>query len=266
MSEFLLKKNNVSIHGFGSKIMIFSHGYGCNKAMWRFLAPSFFETHKVVLLDLVGSGDSETSAYEFDKYSTLDAYANDIIELCDSQKWTSLVFVGHSVSSMIGVLCAKKRPDLISELIMIGPSPCYINKDSYEGGFSESDIHDLLDSMDSNSLGWSSFITPVIMNNPERPELTEELKNSFCRTEPTIAKHFGRVTFLSDNRDDLNYVKTKSLIIQSKIDSIAPINVGSYISKQITNAQFKLIDSVGHCPHLSHPEKTIEAMKTFLFS
>jgi sigma-B regulation protein RsbQ len=266
MSDSLLKKNNVSIHGFGSKIMIFSHGYGCSKSMWRLIAPSFFDTHKVVLLDLVGSGDSDTAVYDFNKYSTLEAYADDIIELCDSQKWSSVVFVGHSVSSMIGVLFAKKRPDLISELIMIGPSPCYINKESYEGGFAESDIHDLLDSMDSNYLGWSSFITPVIMNNPDRPELSEELKNSFCRTEPAIAKHFGRVTFLSDNREDLKLVHAKSLIIQSEVDSIAPIVVGTYISENMSNAQFSLIDTVGHCPHLSHPEKTIEAMKSFLFS
>jgi sigma-B regulation protein RsbQ len=266
MSNSIIKRNNVSIHGFGSQIMLFSHGYGCSKSMWRLLAPSFFETFKVVLYDLVGSGNSEISAYDFNKYSTLEGYADDLIELCDSQKWTSVIFVGHSVSSMIGALAAKKRPDLFTDLIMISPSPCYINKENYVGGLTESDVYDLLEAMDSNYLGWSSSITSVIMDNPDKPELTEELKNSFCRTDPSIAKHFGRVTFLSDNRDDLKQVSTRCLIIQSKIDHIAPIFVGNFIFEQIENASIALIDSVGHCPHLSHPEKTIEAMNSFLFA
>lgn len=259
-----LQQHNGSILGNGKDIILFLHGFGCNKSMWRFVIPDFMDTYTVVTLDLIGSGNSDISSYNFDKYSNLSGHADDILELCDEQMWKSVHIVGHSVSSMIGVMAAIKRPDLVASLILVGPSPCYVNKENYYGGFSESDIMELLDNMDSNYLGWSSAITPVIMDNPDRPELTEELKNSFCRTDPTIAKHFGRVTFLSDNRADLSRVRVPTLIIQSAVDTIAPVEVGRYVAEHIINSQLTILPTVGHCPHLSHPNETTKAIKDFI--
>lgn len=260
----VIKKNNVSVTGLETQPIIFAHGFGCDQHMWRFVAPRFETSHKVVLFDLVGSGKSDISAYDFTKYASLEAYASDIIDLCDSLLLSNVIFVGHSVSAMIGVLAAKKRPNLFSKLVLVGPSPRYINTENYVGGFSENDILELLDSMDSNYLGWSTQITPVIMDNPERPELAEELNNSFCRTDPKIARHFARVTFTSDNRADLSSITVPSLIIQTKVDAIAPVSVGKFVHNNIQNSSFVLLDAVGHCPHLSSPDATFEAINSFI--
>lgn len=259
-------KHNVSIHGSGKQILIFLHGFGCNKSMWRFVAPAFYDSYTVVLLDLIGSGKSDIASYDFAKYDQLQGHSDDIIDLCHEQNWQDVILIGHSVSSMISILAAKKEPMLFKNLVLLGPSPCYINKENYFGGFNESDIHGLLDTMDANYLGWSSAITPVIMDNPDRPELTEELNNSFCRTDPSVAKHFGRVTFLSDNRSDLAFVHTPTLVIQSVVDSIAPVEVGKFVAQHMPNTTFTLIQAIGHLPHLSHPELTIHAIKNYLAS
>ena len=260
----LLHRNNVRIVGRGHRPMVFAHGFGCDQNMWRFMAPTFEKDYKVVLFDHMGAGRSDISAYEREKYGSLDGYARDIVELCQELELSDVVFVGHSVSAMIGVLAAKQDPSRFGALILIGPSPRYINDDGYEGGFSRQDIDELLDSLESNYLGWSSAMAPAIMGNPERPELGTELANSFCRTDPTIASQFARVTFLSDNRADLAQVTIPTLILQCSDDIIAPKPVGEFIHAQIPGSALVQLKATGHCPNLSAPEETADAILTFL--
>jgi len=244
--------------------MLFAHGYGCDQTMWRLVAPAFADDYRVVLFDHVGAGRSDLSAYNRVKYSSLQGYADDILEICAELDLRHVIFVGHSVSAMIGVLAAIKQPQLFDRLVLIGPSPSYINDDMYRGGLTRKDIDDLLELQDSNFLGWSSTLAPTIMGNPDRPELGEELVNSFCRTDPEIAKQFAAVTFLSDNRADLPKVRTPTLIIQCQQDVIAPMAVGQYVHQQLSNSELAVLTASGHCPHLSAPEETIEAIKRFL--
>ncbi len=244
--------------------MLFAHGYGCDQSMWRMVAPAFQENYRIVLFDHVGFGNSDLSSFDLTKYGTLQGYAQDVLDICRELKLEKVIFVGHSVSSMIGVLAAIEAPALFDKLILIGPSPRYINDADYVGGFTKADIDGLLDFLDSNYLGWSQTMAPVIMQNPERPELAEELANSFCRTKPEIAKHFAKVTFLSDNRPDLPKLKTPSIILQCDPDSIAPVCVGEYTHKHLTNSLLVMLKASGHCPHLSAPAETISAMRSFL--
>jgi sigma-B regulation protein RsbQ len=244
--------------------MIFAHGFGCDQNMWRVVTPAFEDEYRIVLFDHVGAGGSDLSAYNRAKYDSLQGYAKDVLEISRELELTRAIFVGHSVSAMIGVLAALQEPDRFERLVLIGPSPRYIDDDGYAGGFSREDIEGLLDSLDSNYLGWSSAMAPVIMGNPDRPELGTELTNSFCRTNPEIAKDFARVTFLSDNRADLQKVKTRSLILQCSEDAIAPQEVGEYVSRQIPNGVLRLMQATGHCPNLSAPEETVSAIKDFL--
>lgn len=246
--------------------MLFSHGFGCDQNMWRFVAPAFEDQYKVVLFDHVGAGRSDLSAYESEKYNSLEGYARDVVEICRELDLTDVVFVGHSVSAMIGVLAAKLDPTRFGALVLVGPSPRYINDEGYEGGFTRADIEQLLDSLDSNYLGWSSAMAPVIMGNADRPELGEELTNSFCRTDPTIASHFARVTFLSDNRADLANVRMPTLILQCSDDIIAPASVGDFIHARIPGSVLVPMKATGHCPNLSAPGETTEAIKAFLNS
>ncbi|MET3426623.1 sigma-B regulation protein RsbQ [Actinoplanes tereljensis] len=246
--------------------MVFAHGYGCDQNMWRLVAPAFADTYRLVLFDHVGNGKSDLSAYHDDRYSTLDGYADDVLEILHENDLWDVVFVGHSVSSMIGIIAAIKEPERFAKLVLIGPSPRYINEpaDGYLGGFTHADLDSLLDSLDSNYLGWSSQMAPVIMGNPERPELGEELTNSFCRTDPEIAKKFARVTFLADNRDDLLKLRTPSLILQCTDDVIAPTFVGDYVHKHTAGSTMVYMNATGHCPNLSAPEETIDAIKSWL--
>lgn len=259
----VLSRNNISVLGDGQPI-IFAHGFGCDQNMWRYVYPEFQKSHKVILFDHVGSGDSDYSAYSKKKYSTLQGYADDIIEIIKELKLSDVIFVGHSVSSMIGALAAIKEPSLFAKLVMVGPSPSYINEGDYVGGFNRKDIEELLESLDSNYLGWSSSMAPVIMGNSDRPELSEELKNSFCRTDPEIAKHFAKTTFLSDNRKDLKNLQTPTLVLQCSDDVIAPEAVGHYVANNIQDGEFFKLKAVGHCPNLSAPEETISAIQRFL--
>jgi sigma-B regulation protein RsbQ len=266
--EFLmstvLKRNNVRVGGRGEQPMIFAHGYGCDQNMWRFVTPAFEETYKVILFDHVGHGQSDASAYDRAKYGSLDGYADDVLEICRALNLADVIFVGHSVSAMIGVIAAVREPDRFSRLVLIGPSPCYINGDDYLGGFNRNDIDGLLEFLDSNHLGWSSTMAPAIMGNADRPELGEELTNSFCRTDPDIAKHFARVTFHSDNRADLPKVKTKALVLQCSADVIAPEEVGRYVHRNLPHSEFVMMRATGHCPNLSAPEETVAAIRGFL--
>jgi sigma-B regulation protein RsbQ len=232
--------------------------------MWRFMAPHFESGYKVVLFDHVGAGSSDVAAYDRGKYGTLDGYATDVLELCDELDLTDVVFVGHSVSAMIGVLAAKRQPERFGALVLVGPSPRYLNDEGYAGGFSPQDISELLDALDSNYLGWSSTMAPAIMGNPDRPELGGELANSFCRTDPAIASQFARVTFLSDNRDDLAAVRVPTLILQCADDIIAPTAVGDFVHAQMQGSELVRLNATGHCPNLSAPDETTTAVKHFL--
>ena len=260
----VLRRNNITVSGTGTRPMLFAHGYGCDQHMWRLVAPAFDETHRVVLFDHVGAGRSDLTAYRPSKYSSLRGYADDVLEICRELDLHDVVFVGHSVSAMIGVLAATQEPERFGGLVLIGPSPRYIDDGDYLGGFSRQDIDDLLAFQDSNYLGWASHLGPVIMGNSDRPALAEELTNSFCRTDPAIAKQFAAVTFLSDNRADLPKVRTPSLILQCRDDAIAPVAVGEYVHRQIGGSSLVLLEATGHCPHLSAPNETVAAIRAFV--
>ncbi len=244
--------------------MLFAHGFGCDQNMWRYVTPAFEANYKIVLFDHVGAGHSDLTAYSADKYSQLEGYAADIVEICEELKLEEVIFVGHSVSSMIGILASLQAPHLFKSLIMVAPSPSYINEGDYVGGFTQEQISELLESLDNNHLGWSMAMAPVIMANPERGELGEELANSFCRTDPDIARQFAKATFLSDKRDLLPKVTIPTLILQCSEDVIAPEEVGTYMHQNMKDSQLVLMEATGHCPNLSAPEETVQAIKQFL--
>lgn len=257
-------RNNVNVSGDGPGTLVFSHGFGCDQTMWQYLVGHFTSRFRIVLYDLVGAGRSDMDSYEQEKYSSLAGYAQDLGEIIEEFAIGPVVLVSHSVSAMIGVLADRQLPGRISGHIMIGPSPCYIDSDDYVGGFKLSDIASLLDTLDSNYLGWSSTMAPTIMGAPGQPALGEELTNSFCRTDPEIAKQFARVTFMSDNRKDIAGLCTPSLILQSTDDLIAPLAVGEYVHAMMPNSTLALIPNIGHCPHMSAPDACSEAMDSFL--
>jgi sigma-B regulation protein RsbQ len=258
------RRNNVVIRGHGTQPMLFAHGFGCDQTMWRFVTPAFENDYQVVLFDYVGSGKSDWSAYDPQRYSTLEGYARDVLDICQGLDLRDVIFVGHSVSSMVGVLAANQEPERFSDLVLIGPSPRYINDSGYVGGFERADIESLLDTMERNYLGWASFLTPVIMKNPDRPELTKELEASFCSTDPEIARRFAEATFYADNRADLSKVRLPSLVLQCSEDAIAPPEVGEYMHRHLNGSTFRVMEATGHCPHMSHPEETIRLMKEYL--
>ncbi|MBT1259974.1 MULTISPECIES: alpha/beta fold hydrolase [Pseudomonas] len=260
----LLHRNNVSVMGNGTSTLVFSHGFGCNQAMWNYLAPHFLERFRVVMYDLVGAGLSDLGAFDKAKYGTLEGYARDLNEIIEAYAVGPVILVGHSVSAMIGALADRLAPGRISAHVMIGPSPRYIDEDGYIGGFKRGDIEDLLDTLDSNYLGWSSAMAPVIMGAPDQPALGEALTESFCRTEPEIAKQFARVTFMSDNRQDVIGLATPVLILQSTDDLIAPVAVGEYLHSVLSHSRYCLVENIGHCPHMSAPQACAAAMDDFL--
>ncbi len=265
MSENILQRNNVNISGNGTQPMLFAHGFGCDQNMWRYLAPAFADEYKLVLFDYVGSGRSDITAFEPKRYSELKGYAQDVLDVCDALKLKDVVFVGHSVSAMIGIIAAIERPELFSSLVLITPSPCFLNyPPDYIGGFERSDIDELLALMDKNYMGWANHLSGVVMGNPDRPELSQELETSFCSTDPKTAKKFAEATFLSDNRHILHLVGVPSLIMQSSEDIIAPMTVGEHLRKTIPNSTLKNMKATGHCPHVSHPEETRDLIRDFL--
>jgi sigma-B regulation protein RsbQ len=264
MDERLMKQFNLKVTGKGTKPMVFAHGFGCDQNMWRFIVPAFEDDYKIVLFDYVGSGKSDLQAYSMEKYGSLFGYADDVIEICKSLNLRDIIFVGHSVSSMIGLLAANQEPKLFEKIIFVGPSARYINDTGYTGGFEKKDIEELLDTMDKNYVGWANFLGPAIMKNPEHPELSAELTESFCSTDPKIARKFAEVTFFSDNRNDLKKLKIPSLIMQCSDDLIAPLEVGEYLHKNIPNSTLRVMKATGHCPHMSSPEETIKLIHEYL--
>jgi sigma-B regulation protein RsbQ len=258
------KRNNVRVSGDGAATMVFAHGFGCDQNMWRLLAPAFQGRFRTVMFDLVGAGNSDLSAYSSAKYRSLHGYAADVLEIIEEFGNGPVIFVGHSVSATIGMLAANRAPEHFVSHVMIGPSPCYINDGDYVGGFSREDIEGLLATMESNYLGWSSSMAPAIMGSPEQPGLGVELTNSFCRTDPEIAREFARATFLSDHRADVPLHSTPTLILQCSDDLIAPRSVGEYMHRTLPNATLRIIENVGHCPHLSAPSASASAMEEFL--
>ena len=260
-----VERNNVRSAGSpDGRPVMFAHGFGCDQRMWRSVIPAFTDTYHVVGFDHVGFGGSDASAFDASAYGALDRYADDVLEIIAEMDLRDLVFVGHSVSAMIGVLASIAEPGRIAGLVMVCPSPRYIDDDGYVGGFSEQDIGELLRSLDSNYLGWSGAMAPVIMGNPDRPELSEELRDSFCRVDPVIARHFARITFLSDNRADLERVAVPTLILQSAVDAIAPPSVGTYVAARIPGSELSVLEVTGHCPHLSDPALTAGVIRGFV--
>ncbi|HWH32460.1 MAG TPA: alpha/beta hydrolase [Egibacteraceae bacterium] len=258
-------RNNVTVSGReDGRPMLFVHGFGCDQQMWRYVTPEFSDTHRVVLMDHVGHGGSDHAAYDPARYATLDGYAADLVEILEELDLRDVVIVGHSVSAMIGALAAIRAPQRVGALVMVSPSPRYLDDDGYVGGFQREAIEELLDSLDANYLGWSSAMAPVIMGNAERPELGQELTSSFCRTNPDIARDFARVTFLSDNRADLARVPVPTLVLQCAEDVLAPDAVGQYVADQVADATLVRLRATGHCPNLSAPEETVAAIKAFL--
>jgi sigma-B regulation protein RsbQ len=261
----VVERHNVTVTGRpDGQPMLFSHGFGCDQHMWRDVVPRFEPTFKVVLFDHIGNGGSDASAYDVARYSSLAGYAADVLDICRELDLEDVIFVGHSVSSMVGVLAAIEEPSRFAKLVLVGPSPRYIDDDGYVGGFAESDILELLDSLESNYLGWSSAMAPVIMGNPDRPALGQELTESFCRSDPDIARRFARVTFLSDNRADLGKVGTPTLVLQCTDDVIAPDAVGEFVHRSIVGSELVRLQATGHCPNLSAPEETADAIAAFV--
>lgn len=244
--------------------MLFAHGFGCDQTMWRHVAAAFEADHKVVLFDHVGAGGSDLTAYRRSKYATLAGYAADMLEICDALDLRGIVFVGHSVGAMIGALAAIQRPERFASLVLVAPSPRYINDDDYYGGFAQQDIDGLMELLDSNYMAWASMLGPTIMGNPDRPELASELTSSFCRYDPEIARQFARVTFTADNRADLPKLKQRTLILQCSQDAVAPEAVGEYVHRHIPDSRLVKLKATGHCPNLSAPEETIAAIRAFV--
>jgi sigma-B regulation protein RsbQ len=260
----VLARNNVHVSGRGERAMVFAHGFGCDQNMWRFVASVFESDFKVVLFDHVGAGGSDLSAYDNTKYSTLDGYADDLVQIGRELGLKDAVFVGHSVSAMIGVLASLNAPDLFGRMVLVCPSARYIDDGDYKGGFSEKQIAELLEFLEDNHMGWSAAMAPSIMGNPDRPELGEELTNSFCRTDPEIAKAFARVTFTSDNRDDLSKVIVPTLILQCSEDIIASEEVGKFVRSRIPGSEIVFLKATGHCPNLSSPGEVVAAIRAYV--
>ena len=260
----VLERNNVKVFGSGTQPMLFAHGFGCDQNMWRLITTAFEKDYRIVLFDYVGSGRSDAKAWSADRYSSLDGYASDILDVIEALDLRDVILVGHSVSSMIGVLAANRAPDRFARLIMVGPSPRYINEDGYVGGFERKDIEGLLDMMDQNFVGWANFLAPAIMKNPDRPELGQELTESFCSTDPVIARRFAEATFFADNRADLPKLGVPSLVLQCSEDMVAPDAVGAYVHRMTPNSTLRVLSATGHCPHMSHPEETIEVIRDYL--
>ena len=263
-----LEKSNVTVSGLGAgaPALVFLHGLGADQSQWRLVAPAYENRYQVVRLDLVGAGHSDCQAYDRRaRHSSLQGHADDLLDVLRALALEEVVFVGHSISAMIGVLAALREPARFAKLVLLSPSPRFLNDTGYAGGFEQADINELLAAMDQDYTGWSTAMAPVLIGAGQRPELVLEMSNSFVHTNPDIARHFARLTFLSDNRDVLPFLLTPTLIIQSEHDVVAPLAVGLYLQQQLVDSELVVIDTTGHCPHLSAPKQTRAAIDSFLY-
>ena len=265
LRDRIIARNNVRIWGQGDRTLVFVHGFGCDQSMWRFVTPSFEQSYRIVLLDLTGSGQSDLSAFDLKRHSQLEGYAEDLIEILTALELQDSIFIGHSVSGMIGAIASLSHPELFSHLLLVAPSPCYINHPpDYIGGFEQEDIEEMLELMDHNYMGWARFLAPVVASGQENPDLAQELETSFCSTDPITAKTFAKATFFSDHRAILPQVSRPCLIMQCREDAVAPLEVGQYLQAHLPQAQLVHLEAVGHCPHVSHPEETIAVIQDYL--
>jgi sigma-B regulation protein RsbQ len=261
----ILARNNVRILGSGTQPMLFAHGFGCDQTMWRFVAPAFADTHRVIRFDHIGCGGSDASAYDDARHATLDGYASDVVDILEALDLRDVVFVGHSVSAQIGLLASLRVPERFDRLVLIGPSPRYLNDPpDYVGGFERADIDGLIDMIDRNLLGFANFLAPAAMGAQNPAELTAELRDSICAADPYITRRFALATFLGDDRDKLPAVRVPALVIQCRDDSIAPMQVGEYVHRRLAGSMLRVLDASGHCPHLSHPAETVALIRDYL--
>jgi len=257
-------RNNITIFGAADgPLIVLAHGFGCDQRLWRLVVDRLKNEFRLLLLDHVGSGDSDPASWDAQKYSSLTGYAADVVDLVRELDLHEVVFVGHSVAAMIGALAVIAEPGRFAKLIMLTPSPRYVDDGDYRGGFSRSDIDELLESLELNYLGWSHAMAPVIMGTPDRPELEDELAETFCRNNPTYARVFARAMFLSDNRDDLARIPVPTLVIECAQDAIAPREVGAYVQQRIPGSRLVTLDATGHCPQVSAPDATAAAISDF---
>ena len=260
-----LKRNNVHVIGEGERTFLLAHGFGCDQNMWQFLVPQLTGHGRLVLFDFVGSGRSDISAYSSERYSQLDGYARDVLEVMAHFADTPAVFVGHSVGASVGMIAADRQPELFSHLALVCPSPCFINDPpDYEGGFERSDLEELIDLMDQNYIGWAEYLAPLVAGADADQEIVGTLSGSFCSTDPIIARNFAMATFFSDQRALLPRIRQPSLILQSRTDTLAPVAVGRYMQQQIPNSHLVEVDAMGHCLHMTHPQQVSRALAQFL--
>jgi len=260
----VLKRNNVKVSGQGRQPMLFAHGYGCDQNMWRFITPAFEQNYQIVLFDHIGFGGSDSGGYSRQHYSSLQAYADDMLEICAALDLQQVIFVGHSVSAMLGVLAALREPERFSKLVLVAPSPSFINDGDYIGGFTREAIEGMLATLETDYLGWATSMAPVVMGNPDRPELSQELVQAFCHSNEEVARDFGRLTFLADNRREAGLLHLPVLILQCSEDALAPLEVGNFLHQHMAGSKLQVLKATGHCPNLSAPQETIAAMKSFL--
>lgn len=265
LNSNILKRNNVRISGAGQQTLLFAHGFGCDQSVWDKIVPSFEANYRVVLFDYVGSGRSDKSSYDEERYGNLHGYAQDVINICDALDLKQVLYVGHSVSGMIGGLVAIKRPDLIDKLVMIGPSPHYLNEPHYNGGFDESDIQELLDMMETNYKEWTKYLAPVAMDTPDHPEMVEDFEELLYSNDPQIARQFAEATFYSDHRQDVHNILVKTLILQTTLDAIVPLEVAEFLHNEIPNSELVIMKKAkGHNPHISEPDETVAEIYRFI--
>ena len=262
----IVRRNAVRVTGNqNGQPIVFAHGFGCDQTLWRFIVPAFEPDFRVVTFDFVGAGQSDRSAYDPARYASLDGYSADLLDICRALDLRDVILVGHSVSATVAMLATIAEPERFSDLVLVTPSPRYLDDPpEYRGGFTRADIDGLLEMMDLNAMGWAAFLAPIVMGNPDRPELAADLETTFCSIDPAMARQFAEVTFLSDNRADLARVTTPSLIVQCSNDAVAPLEVGVYLAEHLAESTLRVLDAIGHCPHVSHPAATIEVIRTWL--
>ncbi|MYL23199.1 alpha/beta fold hydrolase [Halomonas alkaliantarctica] len=264
-SAYIRRRNNVTVRGQGERTLMLAHGFGCDQKMWRFLIPRLERHYTLVLFDYVGSGNSDTSAFDVERYARLEGYAQDILDICEALSLKDVTLIGHSVSSIIGLIACETAPERFSRLVMIAPSPSFQNHPpDYYGGFEQEDLQDLLDLMDMNYIDWANYLAPLVMDKQNGDTLVNELSDSFCSIDPVAAKTFAQATFTADYRHILPDTPCPTLIVQSKHDALAPQHIGHYMHDVMPHSTLLMIDTVGHCPHMSHPRQVLDAVLDFL--